>query len=299
MRLRTGRVQGHGEAGVDRSHTDSTWIGGSVHASSSTSPPSAAIWPLIGLKRTMTVVGRRVVEAGKPAKLRGVGRAAAVQVLALLAALVGGMSLWACAAQPSSAEDTPAEVRVSATVVASSLAATDAIADFGIEEGVRMVKVRIVDELQMELRIETEGSVSLAGPPRVCLVGPFWAPDDAGLTDRCWGEPDLGGLLAAHLATDVAGHPMFGDRPIVLAAKLRRGDVRCDYPPGDWQLEVRLQPLVNGSSVGATDLSPVAFIVPAEVGNPRPLSLIRATRYCGLANVVYREQGEPPVATSP
>jgi len=214
--------------------------------------------------------------------------------LTLLAGCAAGASLTPMP------RDTPAEVRVSATVVASSLAATHAIADFGIEEGVRMVKVRIVDELQMELRIETEGSVVLAGPPRVCLVGPFWAPDDAGLTDRCWGEPDLGGLLAAQLATDAAGRPMLaGDRPIVVAAKLRRGDVRCDYPPGDWQLEVRLEAVVDGSSVGATDLSPVGLSVPAEVGNPLPLSLIQATRYCGLANVVYREQGEPPVATSP
>jgi hypothetical protein len=222
-----------------------------------------------------------------------------LHVVGVLAALVGGMSLWACAAaRPSSPE--PAEVRVAATVVASSLAATDAIADFGIEGGVRMVTVRIVDQLQMELRIETEGSLVLAGPPHVCLVGPFWAPDDAGLTDRCWGEPDLGGLLAAELATDAAGHPILdGDSPIIVVAKLRRGDVRCDYPPGDWQLEVRFEPLVNGASVGATDLSPVGFSVPAQVGNQLPLSMVKASRYCGLANVVYREQGEPPVAPPP
>ena len=247
----------------------------------------------------MTVVRRRVVEAGRLAGLRGVGGVVAVHVVGVLAALVGGMSLWACAtARPSSPE--LAEVRVAATVVASSLAATDAIADFGIAEGVRMVKVRIVDELQMELRIETEGSVVLAAPPQVCLVGPFSAPDDAGLTDRCWGEPDLGGLLAAELATDAAGHPILGgDSPIIVVANLRRGDVRCDYPPGDWQLEVRFEPLVDGSSVGVTDLPPVGFSVPAQVGNPLPLSLINATRYCGLANVVYREQGEPPVSTPP
>jgi hypothetical protein len=222
-----------------------------------------------------------------------------VLVVGVLAALVGGMSLWAfAAARPSSPE--LAEVRVAATVGASSLAATGAIADFGIEEGVRMVTVRIVDQLQMELRIETEGSLVLAGPPHVCLVGPFWAPDDAGLTDRCWGEPDLGGLLAAQLARDGVGHPILdGDSPIIVVAKLRRGDVRCDYPPGDWQLELRFEPLVTDASVGATDLYPVGFIVPAQVGNPLPLSLIKASRYCGLANVVYREQGEPPVATSP
>ena len=244
----------------------------------------------------MVVVGMRVVEAGKPAKLRGVGRGAAVR---LLATLVSGMSLWACAIpQPSSPEE--AKVRVYATLAGSSLAATDAIADLGMDEGVRMVKVRIVDKLQLELRIETQGSVVLAGPPQVCLVGPFWAPDDAGLTDRCWGEPDLGGLLVAQLATDGARHLMLAaDRPILVVAKLRRGDVRCDYPPGDWQLEVRFEPLVDGSSHGATDLSPVDLSVPAEVGNPLPLSLIRDTRYCGLANVVYREQGEPPMATSP
>lgn len=248
------------------------------------------------------------MESGRPTRLRDVGRPAAVAVHSVLAALAAGIILGACATgQPAPSEDlagtggfTPADVRVSATVVASSLVATDAIADFGVEEGIRMVKVRILDELRLELGIDVEGSVVLAGPPRVCLVGPFWAPDDAGLTDRCWGEPDLGGLLAAQLATDAAGHPVLDrDRPIAVAATLRRGDVRCDYPPGSWQLEVRLEPLANGVPAGAVDLPPVDISVPADVGNPLPLSLVRESRYCGLANVVFREQGEPPIATSP
>jgi len=227
-------------------------------------------------------------------------------VLFFLVALIGGIDLSACApAQPRSPEErlraareSLAEVRVSASVVASSLVATHAIADLGIEEGVRMVKVRILDELQMELRVETGGRVALVGPPRVCLVGPFWAPDDAGLSDRCWGEPDLGELLAAQLTTDAAGHTTLeADRPIVLAARLRRGDVRCDYPPGDWHLEVQLEPLVDGSSAGVMELPPVRLSVPPDVANTQPLTLIEATRYCGLANVVYREQGEPSVTT--
>lgn len=240
-----------------------------------------------------------------PAPPPGAGRVGAVAVLTVLAA---GLALGACSADqpvPSSRDVapegfTPAQVHISTTVVASSLAATDAIADFGIEEGIRMVRVRILDELQLELGVEVEGRVILAGPPRVCLVGPFWAPDDAGLTDRCWGEPDLGGLLAARLATDTAGHPVLDEgHPIRLAATIRRGDVRCDYPPGTWQLEVRLEPLADGLPAEALDLPPVDIHVPADVGNPRPLPMVRESRYCGLANVVYREQGEPPIAPSP
>lgn len=222
----------------------------------------------------------------------------------VLAALIGGIGFLAwVSTQARTPEDrlreasaALARVGVSATVIDHSLAATEAIADFGIEEGVRLVRVRIVDQLQLELRVETPDAIELAEPPRVCLAWYFSAPDDAGLSDRCWGEPDLGGLLEAQLARDEAGHTLLpAGRPIVVDATLRRGDVRCDYPPGDWQLEVALEPLVDGSPVGALDLPPVVLAVSATGDGPLPF-LRFDTRFCGLATLVYLQQGEPPVA---
>ena len=145
---------------------------------------------------------------------------------------VSAFGLWV--AQPRSAEQRLeaaeqllAGVTVTATVASSSLAATDATADFGITEGIRLVRVRIVDELDLQVRLESSQDVTLAEAPRVCIVGPFWAPDDAGLSDRCWGAPDLEPVLATHLATDPQGHGVLvaGD-PIDLQISLRRGDVR-------------------------------------------------------------------------
>jgi hypothetical protein len=217
------------------------------------------------------------------------------------------LGLAACTStQPRSIEASPrtidalvAGVRVSAELTDSSLLATEAVADFGIEEGVRMVRVRILDGLDLDVRIETPDTLTLSGPPRVCLVGPYSAPDDAGLSDRCWGEPDLGALLAEQLPTDAAGHPMLvAGQPIVVSAALRRGDVRCDYPPGEWQLEVTLEPLVDGTSAGGIELVPTSVEVPSRAAGPLPLILFD-TRYCGLATIVYRDQGEPPVATPP
>ena len=237
-----------------------------------------------------------------------VGRGRLALLLAV-GALVGGVGLlaWASTYAPThaptpedrlrAAGETLGRVRVSAAVVDRSLSATEAIADFGIEEGVRLVRVRIVDRLRIALRIETPDAIELAEPPRACLVWHFSAPDDAGLSDRCWGEPDLGGLVAAGLARSGAGHPMLvAGHPIEIVADLRRGDVRCDYPPGDWQLEIALVPLVDGVPVGAVNLPPVALEVPASGDGPLPF-LRFDTRFCGLANTIYRDQGEPQVAS--
>ncbi len=224
----------------------------------------------------------------------------------LLILLIGGLGLRALTAsvprspeqRQEAARDVLSGVRVAATVVVSSLAAASAIADFGIEGGVRLVRVRIIDELHLELRIETARDVAFASPPEVCLVGPYSAPDDAGLSDRCWGEPDLGALVAAKLATDGAGHPALqARRSIVVDAPLRRGQVRCDYPPGDWRLEVVANPLIDGSAVGAMDLPDLVVQLPYQGTTALPLLPIDQTRYCGLATVVYLEQGEPRVSS--
>jgi hypothetical protein len=187
----------------------------------------------------------------------------------------------------------------SVTVGGSSLAATMAIADFGIEEGVRLAPVRILEEIQLELRIKTTVDVALAGPPRVCLVGPYWAPDDAGLSDRCWGDPDLATLLAAQLAIDAAGHVMLpADRPISIDATIQRGHERCDYPAGAWALEVAVEPLVDDRAEGRFELPATRVDVPLEpTGTALRLVERSDSRYCGLASAVWREQGEPPLMT--
>jgi hypothetical protein len=224
--------------------------------------------------------------------------AAIVVALTIVAAVV----VWAAVGtRPPSPEQREAAARqllsginVSATMASSSLAAAHAIADFGLDEGVRLVLVRIVDGLTLELRIQTTSSVAFAEPPLFCLVGPFSAPDDAGLSDRCWGDPDLGVVVAGGLPHDQGDHPMFqADAPVTLSATLQRGDVRCDYPPGKWVLEIKVDPLVDGTPTGRRYLPEVGFEVP--FATPDPLTLLSQTRYCGLANVVYREQGEPPV----
>ncbi len=157
--------------------------------------------------------------------------------------------------------------------------------------------MRIVDGLHLKVSIEAPASITLARPPKVCLVGPYSAPDDAGLSDRCWGDPDVGALLAAQLPTDASGHSQIpAEQPIDVDAALERGDVRCDYPPGEWTLEVALEPLVDGTSAGPIDLPPVTIEVPWQTSQPIPLRLF-GTRYCGLANSVYRDQGEPDVVT--
>lgn len=227
-------------------------------------------------------------------------RAWPILVLAVLVGVIGFLA-W-----PSRQSLTPEQrvreaglalsrVRASATVVDQSLAATLAVADFGIEKGVKQVPVRIINRLQVELRVEGPDAVALVEPPRVCLVWHFSAPDDAGLTDRCWGEPDLSALLAAQLGRDAAEHPLLpAGRPIRVAADLRRGDVRCDYPPGRWQLELTFRPFVDGASPAPVDLTPVEFAVPSVDAGPLQL-LVTGTRFCGLATTVYLDQGEPPL----
>jgi hypothetical protein len=196
----------------------------------------------------------------------------------------------------SAARDVLAGVTVMLTVSTPSLAATRAVADAGGKDGIRLVRVRIVDTLTLGLRIETARDVQLAEPLRLCLVGPWSAPDDAGLSDRCWGNPDLSTLVAASVATDASGHPVLSARgPIAVRDALRRGEIRCDYPPGTWRLELSAVPLIDGVAVDRIELPVVLFDVPYEGDMALPLLPIMQSRYCGLADKVYAAQGEPGV----
>jgi hypothetical protein len=226
-------------------------------------------------------------------------------IVVLAAVVIGGAGYWIWSAAQSAsperreatARDLVERISVSVSVAETSLAATRAIADFGIDAGVRLVLVRILDEIRLELRIETPRDALLAGPPRLCLVGPAWAPDDAGLSDRCWGEPDLAAMVAAQLSPDLAGRvSLAADRPLLVDASVRRGDKRCDYRPGTWQLEIAVEPLIDGQSIGPFEAPPASFEVPLEAeGTPLPFVESGDSRYCGLAATVWREQGEPVV----
>jgi hypothetical protein len=224
------------------------------------------------------------------------GRRAVPAAIALLVAL--GVGAWlATHARPPDSGGTAASglwssVKVTASIVRVALAATNATADFGLQQGTRLVHVRILDELDLRVSIESQQEIALAALPRFCLVGPYSAPDDAGLTDRCWGEPDLGALVGAQLPRDATGRPLFPAGEVAVTAALRRGDVRCDYPPGAWVLEVTGASMVAGEATAETSTVVQLAVSPATAG---PLALLKQTRYCGLATVVFEDQGEPPI----
>ena len=178
----------------------------------------------------------------------------------------------------------------------SSLGATQAIADFGIDEGIKMVPVRIVEGLGLEVRLETPRDVTLAGAPRLCLTGPFWNPLDAGLSDRCWGDPDLAVLLTEAMPADADGRvTLRAGSPVVLQADLARGDERCDYPPGDWLLEVDVEPVVDGVTLPRQDIAKVPLTVPLEEDGALAWRSNSDTRFCSFTAAVYTRQGEPEI----
>lgn len=217
--------------------------------------------------------------------------------LGVVAGMCLASSLVGCAANPSPSPLTPesaaGQIHMSASASAPTFVATAAVADFGVEDGVRLVKVRIVEQMRLEVRIESAIDVVFAEDPRLCLVGPDSAPDDAGLEDRCWGEPDLTALVAGLWPRSAANQPMINaGQPLELSVQLERGTKRCDYPPGEWTLELKARPIVYGSPVEAMWAPDGVFQVP--IGSAEPLLYLNDnTRYCGLATRVYQEQGEP------
>jgi len=222
-------------------------------------------------------------------------------VLAIAAGLavvvLAGVTLWAWSAlRPRTADELFEGIEATVTVRSSSLGASQAIADFGIEEGIRMVPVRIVEDLALDVRLQTPRDVTLAGAPRLCLTGPFWNPLDAGLQDRCWGDPDLAALLAQALPADAHGRvTLRAGSPVVLQANLARGDERCDYPPGDWLLEVDAEPVIDGATHPRQDIAKVPLTVPLEEGGALAWRSNSDTRFCSFTAAVYTRQGEPQI----
>jgi len=235
-----------------------------------------------------------------------VARRTRLAVIAALVVLAGATLWWLSSSAPprspeqrrEAAQTLADEIGGAVTVTGASFVATQATADLGISGGVHLVGVRILDELHLDLTIEARHTVALGSPLRVCLVGPYSAPDDAGLSDPCWGEPELGSLVAAQITSDASGHPqMEADPPIRLAVTLRRGDTRCDYPPGDWTLEITASPMVDGTPADPIHLAPVGVAVPFDRASALSFLPVNETRYCGLASVIHRDQGEPPLAS--
>jgi hypothetical protein len=191
-------------------------------------------------------------------------------------------------------------IRVTPIVTSVALVAGGAIAD-DFEQGARLVRVRIVERLELELLIEADQDVAFGVPPQLCLVGPDSAPDDAGLENRCWGMPDLGDFLAAQLTTDAMSHPLLQAGDVIhLKAVLSRGPGidnvdRCDYAPGSWSLEFNAAPVLDGVHLPPMSGPDTNLDVP--IPSDGPLRLLRPdqSRYCGLASRIYQEQGEPAV----
>jgi hypothetical protein len=228
--------------------------------------------------------------------------AAALVVLVAVIAWASGAGL--IGRSPEQREQVAAEllagIRVSPTVTSVALEAGNAIAD-DFEQGVRLVRVRVVDRLELVLEIEADRDVAFGVPPQLCLVGPDSAPDDAGLENRCWGTPDLSDFLAARLTTDAMGHPVLRARTVInIKAVLRRGPgvdyiERCDYGPGTWTLEFNAAPVVDGMHLPPMNGPATSLVVPIPPHGPLRLLTRDQSRFCGLASRILREQGEPPV----
>ena len=185
-------------------------------------------------------------------------------------------------------------LRVTVEPRGGTLAVASAITD-SLLDGVQLRRVRVVDRLALDVTLEAEQDLAFATLPRLCLVGPHPAPDDAGLSDRCWGDPDLSGLVGARLPLDELGRPyLAAGHPVTVSVDLGRGTTRCDYPAGDWVVEVSVTPLGGGGRGREQRLAPVPLTIPWQ-GDAPMVELTRAeSRYCGLANLVVEEQGEPP-----
>jgi hypothetical protein len=193
----------------------------------------------------------------------------------------------------SVAAEQMAGLRLSAAAGSVVLAATKAFHDPGIVEGIRFVKVRIIDRLELRVRIEAAGDVVFAEDPQLCLVGPDSAPDDAGLENGCWGEPDLSSVATGQWQRTAQGQPIIrAAQPIEFSVQLERGTDRCDYPPGDWTLELKGRPITFGSPAEPIWAPDGEFDIPIGPDQPLPYLTPSITRYCGLATL---DGGEPEI----
>jgi hypothetical protein len=172
------------------------------------------------------------------------------------------------------------------TVEEPAIVAARATADFGVEEGVGIVTMRVVEEMGVTVRLSAASDVTLATPPGLCLVGPFWNPLDAGISDRCWGDPDLSTISGLGTTLSANGSSS-------VQATIARGGERCDYAPGEWHLEVSVQPVVGGETFGPVRIPNVTFEVPFDESEALALLPFEDTRVCSFPAAVVNRQGEP------
>ena len=83
--------------------------------------------------------------------------------------------------------------------------------------------------------------------------------------------------------------------PVVLRVPLTRGDERCDYPPGDWLLEVDAEPVLDGTVQPRQDIAAVPLTLPWDVPDALPWRDNSDTRFCSFTAAVYTRQGEPQI----
>jgi hypothetical protein len=205
----------------------------------------------------------------------------------------------AVVAPAASASDPLPPVEVTVSVQDARLAATGMAADAGLEDGIHFVNLRYVTQLDVAVRLVAEDEIVLAGPPRVCLVGPFWNPVDAGLSDRCWGEPHLSDLVSELLPMNSDGNAIVpGGEPIEISLTVARGNVRCDYPPGEWDLEVAFEPLIDGVAQPRTYLQDTPVHVAYDAAQVLPYVSPAETRFCSYAGTIHGLQGAPGIDPS-
>jgi len=199
------------------------------------------------------------------------------------------------AAPSSDALPSPTEAILRARVNPSgpaTLASAAAFAD-SLDTGIHLVRVRIVDTLDLGITLLSDTGVTLAAPPELCLAWVDAAPDDAGLESPCWGTPDPSAEIAGLMARDDGTWGLEPAHGVATHAQMTRGDGRCDFPPGEWALTVKVVHLVDGVAQPALyvrDDFEVAYD-PSEAPTRLPLT---ETRFCGLASEVVHEQGVAP-----
>ncbi len=174
----------------------------------------------------------------------------------------------------------------------ATLVSATAVTD-SLDTGISLVRVRIVDTLDVGITLTSESGITLAGPPVLCLHWVDAAPDDAGLESPCWGTPDPSSEIAALMARDDGTWGLDAAGAVAVHAQAARVSGRCDYPPGAWVLQVTLVPSVDGVAQEPTYIRAPFEVAydPTEV--PERLGPTE-TRFCGLATEVIREQGAPP-----